>query len=65
MEPLFCPYCGEKSLNELEPSELLIDNDEWYIFHYECSKCRETFDKIVLKDVDIDENIENDGKFWS
>lgn len=54
MEPLFCPYCGKKNLSELEPSELSVDDDVWYIFHYECAKCLETFDKIVLKDVDTD-----------
>lgn len=64
MEPIFCPYCGKQSLEELEPTELVVDNDVWYIMHYECKECLETFDKVVLKDVDVDHFKEEEG-YWS
>jgi hypothetical protein len=65
MEPVFCPYCGNQKIEELEPTEMMVDNDMWYIFHYECNECGETFDKIVLKDVDIEDFKEDEDEFWS
>ncbi|TYB33465.1 MAG: hypothetical protein FXF49_06025 [Flexistipes sinusarabici] len=70
MEPLFCPYCGEKNLEELEPTEIMVDNDLWIIYHYECQDCAEVFDKIVLRDEDLmggipEDTDENEDGFWS
>lgn len=63
MKPQFCPYCGEKQLEELEPTEVMMENDVWTIHHYECQFCGELFDKIVPEGedewgglVDMDEN---------
>jgi len=68
MEPIFCPYCGLKRLEELDPTEIMVDNDIWIIYHYECQECAEIFDKILLKDEGLidDFNGEEDEKgFWS
>jgi hypothetical protein len=68
MEPIFCPYCGLKRLEELDPTEIMVDNDIWIIYHYECQECAEIFDKILLKDEGFidDFNGEEDEKgFWS
>lgn len=71
MEPLFCPYCGEKNLEELDPTEMIVDNDMWIIHHYECQDCAEIFDKIILRDEDLmmqdimEEEDENEDGFWS
>ncbi|KAA0256819.1 hypothetical protein FHQ18_11865 [Deferribacter autotrophicus] len=53
MEPVFCPYCGEQNLEELNPTEIMVDNDLWIIFHYECQSCGEVFDKIYLKGEEV------------
>jgi hypothetical protein len=47
MKPEICPYCGEKRLEELEPTEIMVDNSLWVIHHYECQFCTEVFDKII------------------
>jgi hypothetical protein len=47
MIPKFCPYCGEQKLEELEPTEVAIDNTVWNIHHYECQFCTEIFDRII------------------
>jgi len=70
MEPLFCPYCGEKNLEELDPTEIMVDNDLWIIYHYECQDCSEVFDKIVLRDEDLMDDMledtdENEDGCWS
>jgi len=65
MEPIFCPYCGKKSLEELEPTELMVDNDVWYILHYECKECSEMFDRVLLKDVDVNDFEDNEEGLWS
>ncbi|ADD68504.1 hypothetical protein Dacet_1740 [Denitrovibrio acetiphilus DSM 12809] len=47
LKPEMCPYCGEKRLEELQPTEVVIDDMLWTIYHYECQFCSEVFDKIV------------------
>jgi DNA-directed RNA polymerase subunit RPC12/RpoP len=47
--PKYCPYCGSENLEELQPTELLIGNNYWFIYHYGCSVCLEVFDKITLE----------------
>lgn len=49
MKPEICPYCGEKRLEELMPTEIMVDNSLWTIYHYECQFCTEVFDKIVTE----------------
>lgn len=46
VKPEMCPYCGEKRLEELQPTEVVIDEMLWTIYHYECQFCNEVFDKI-------------------
>jgi len=65
MEPIFCPYCGKQKLEELSPTEIVVDNDVWIIFHYECQECREVFDKIYLKDEDIEFEGYNEENGWN
>lgn len=69
MKPEICPYCGEKRLEELQPTEILVDNSLWTIYHYECQFCTEVFDKIItegeleydmLRD-DLEDDIDEDG----
>jgi DNA-directed RNA polymerase subunit RPC12/RpoP len=48
--PKYCPYCGSRNLEELMPTELLVDNLPWLIKHYECQSCLEVFDKIMQSD---------------
>ncbi|TCK60549.1 hypothetical protein [Seleniivibrio woodruffii] len=58
MKPEICPFCGEKRLEELEPTEIMVDNSLWVIHHYECQFCTEVFDKIIPEgelEYDIDE----------
>jgi hypothetical protein len=71
MEPTYCPYCGEQHLDELDPTELIVDNHRWIIYHYECRVCNEVFDKIYLEDefdemdeLDEDEG-DSGGRLWS
>lgn len=47
IKPEMCPYCGEKRLEELQPTEVVIDDMLWTIYHYECQFCSEVFDKII------------------
>lgn len=47
MKPEICPYCGEKRLEELQPTEVVVDDMLWTIYHYECQFCTEVFDKII------------------
>ncbi|MGD9809379.1 MAG: hypothetical protein AB7E76_13400 [Deferribacterales bacterium] len=47
LKPEMCPYCGEKTLEELQPTEIVVDEMLWTIYHYECQFCSEVFDKIV------------------
>ncbi|WP_022849722.1 hypothetical protein [Limisalsivibrio acetivorans] len=47
MTPKYCPYCSETRLEELQPTEVAIDNVIWTIYHYECQFCGEIFDRIV------------------
>lgn len=69
MKPEICPYCGEKRLEELQPTEILVDNSLWTIYHYECQFCTEVFDKIVTEgdleydilNEDLDDDIDGDG----
>lgn len=65
MEPIFCPYCGKQKLEELNPTEIVVDNDIWIIFHYECQECGEVFDKIFLKDEDVDLEGLNEENGWN
>ncbi|MEF3254177.1 MAG: hypothetical protein K6348_01215 [Deferribacterales bacterium] len=69
MEPTYCPYCGEDALEELDPTELVVDNQRWIIYHYECAVCNEVFDKIYIDDnVDellIDNEEDDKEKLWS
>ncbi|MCX8083407.1 MAG: hypothetical protein N3C60_00580 [Calditerrivibrio sp.] len=66
MEPTFCPYCGEEHLDELDPTELMVDNQKWLIYHYECQACGEVFDKIFI-DEDFEELDDKDDeeRLWS
>lgn len=67
MKPQICPYCGERRLEELEPTEIMVDNSLWVIHHYECQFCTEVFDKIIPEGEleyevdDIDADIYTDG----
>jgi len=68
MEPIFCPYCGMKRLEELDPTEVMMDNDIWIIYHYECQECAEVFDKILLKDESFMDEFDGDNDekgYWS
>lgn len=47
MKPEICPYCGERRLEELQPTEVVVDDMLWTIYHYECQFCTEVFDKII------------------
>jgi len=47
IKPEMCPYCGEKRLEELQPTEIAVDEMLWMIHHYECQFCNEVFDKII------------------
>ncbi|PLX70017.1 MAG: hypothetical protein C0603_03510 [Denitrovibrio sp.] len=49
IKPEMCPYCGEKRLEELQPTEVVIDDTLWTIHHYECQFCTEVFDKIITE----------------
>lgn len=71
IKPEMCPYCGEKRLEELQPTEVVIDDILWTIHHYECQFCSEVFDKIIPEgemqyDIFSDgldsENDEDDGE---
>jgi len=53
-EPIACPFCGGNLLQEMEPSELEIENSLWTIFHWQCLECEETFDKLA-EEVLLDE----------
>jgi DNA-directed RNA polymerase subunit RPC12/RpoP len=55
--PKYCPYCGSKNLEELIPTELLVDNISWVINHYECQDCLEVFEKIILPEDEYFNNI--------
>jgi len=46
MNPEYCPFCGEKKLEALEPTELTVDDIIWTIYHYECQFCTNVFDII-------------------
>lgn len=69
MDPLFCPYCGEKEIEELDPTEMMVDDDFWIIYHYECQECSEIFDKILLKDEAVLDDMlgeeDNEEGYWS
>ena len=58
MNPTFCPYCGERELEQIDSTELTVDNTPWIIYHYECQQCREIFDKIFINDISAQELIE-------
>jgi len=47
IKPEMCPYCGEKRLEALQPTEVVVDDTLWTIHHYECQFCEEVFDKII------------------
>ncbi|MGE4318156.1 MAG: hypothetical protein AB7E96_04535 [Deferribacterales bacterium] len=49
MKPEICPYCGERRLEELQPTEIMVDEMLWTIYHYECQFCTEVFDKIITE----------------
>ena len=49
LKPEICPYCGEKRLEELQPTEIMVDDTVWTIYHYECQFCTEVFDKIITE----------------
>ena len=53
-DPIACPFCGGNLLQELEPSELEIEDSLWTIFHWQCLECGETFDKLA-EDVALDD----------
>ena len=69
-KPTMCPYCGEKRLEELQPTEVVIDDMLWTIYHYECQFCSEVFDKIIPEGEmqydafaeDFDSDDEDDGE---
>ncbi|MGC8769482.1 hypothetical protein [Calditerrivibrio sp.] len=67
MEPSFCPYCGEDHLDELDPTELMVDNQKWIIYHYECKVCGEIFDKIFIDEDygDIEDDDDDENRLWS
>lgn len=66
MEPSYCPFCGNKNIELLEPTEMYVDSDIWIIYHYECQLCNEIFDKIYLKDEGaLSDEIENEDRLWS
>jgi len=75
IKPEMCPYCGEKRLEELQPTEVVIDDTLWTIHHYECQFCTEVFDKIITEgelqydafadDLDIDSDEDNGEKRFS
>ena len=46
-DPIVCPFCGGNLLQELEASELEIEDSLWTIFHWQCLECEETFDKLA------------------
>ncbi|MDY6820075.1 MAG: hypothetical protein SVN78_00455 [Deferribacterota bacterium] len=61
LTPKYCPYCGKKLIEELDSTELIVDNTKWVINHYECQSCLEVFDKINIEDEDfLDENQNNE-----
>jgi len=47
-EPIMCPFCGGSDLIEQEQTELETDDEFWVIYHWNCSECGESFDKLVL-----------------
>jgi|GEM_PF-2052809 len=50
-DPALCPFCAGSLLQELEPSELELDDTVWIIYHWQCLECEDTFDKIVETDM--------------
>lgn len=70
MVPIYCPFCSEQKLEELEPTEMFVDTDIWIIYHYECQSCHEIFDKVYLKEEEAVSDIDEDGPidqntYWS
>ncbi|HEY3347536.1 MAG TPA: hypothetical protein VGK71_07925 [Nitrospirota bacterium] len=68
MEPIMCPFCGGADLIEEEGTEMETEEEYWVIYHWRCTDCGETFDKVITRPAseafeDIDE--EEDGPLWS
>ena len=58
MSPKFCPYCGSGRIEPLEPTELMVDDMKWIVYHYECQDCLEIFDKIFINDLNDHDMVE-------
>jgi hypothetical protein len=65
-EPVMCPFCGGADLVEQEQTELETEDEYWVIYHWNCSDCGESFDKLLVRDsADVFEEMEDDDRIWS
>lgn len=65
-EPIMCPFCGGSDLIEQEQTELETDDEFWVIYHWNCSECGESFDKLVIQDIsDAFEDMDEEDRIWS
>ena len=71
MEPIMCPFCGGSDLAEEETTDLETEEAYWIIYHWTCLNCNETFEKIVITDLEEEEESfeedtgEDEGTIWS
>lgn len=60
MEPIMCPFCGGSDLVEEETTDMETEEEFWVIYHWTCLSCNESFDKIVISDIEEEEDFEKD-----